>query len=48
MKWYYIVGIVLNIVASWVCAYKGNLAFEIFFLAMMFVNLVMFLKVMED
>ena len=48
MKWYYIVGIALNIVASWVCAYKGNLAFEIFFLAMMFVNLAMLLKEMED
>ena len=48
MKWYYIVGIAPNIVASWVCAYKGNLAFEIFFLAMMFVNLAMLLKEMED
>ena len=48
MKWYYIVGIVANLAASCVCDYKGKSEFEVFFLAMMFVNLVMFLKVMED
>ena len=44
MKWYYIAGIVLNIIASWACAYVGKLEFEVFFLAMMFVNLAILLK----